>query len=63
MHICNINNSFFIKIDPSKEKRKSLLVGKFLRKNISDFALAMAIDNNLNYVVLWTVEEIKEFFT
>lgn len=44
-------NSFFIKIDPSKEKRKSLLVGKFLRKNISDFALAMAIDNNLNLYI------------
>ena len=44
-------NSFFIKIDPSKEKRKSLLGGKFLRKNISDFALAMAIDNNLNLYI------------
>ena len=53
-------NSFFIKIDSSKENQNSILTGKFLRMNINDFALAMDIDNDLNIYITGYSHSISE---
>ena len=53
-------NSFLLKLDLNKERRKALLLGTFLRKNINDFALGLALDNELNTYITGYAHSISE---
>lgn len=53
-------NSFLLKLDLNKERRKALLLGTFLRENINDFALGLALDNELNTYITGYAHSISE---
>ena len=53
-------NSFLLKLDINKERRKALLLGTFLRENINDFALGLALDNELNTYITGYAHSISE---
>lgn len=53
-------NSFLLKLNPDKVGRKVLLFGTFLRKNINDFALGIALDKELNTYITGYAHSISK---